>query len=79
MISQRTWVLLAATVIAFGVCVWYWNERPAAYKLEGGVTWDFSELGPTPYDQWIVVGEISSAAFVLSLLGDFVVMRRKSK
>jgi hypothetical protein len=68
---MRTWALLAAILIGFGVSFMY-GERatPTVGTPAAVVGWEVTELGPLPHASWLVVGEICSGAFLASLLID---------
>jgi hypothetical protein len=67
----RTWALLAATLIGFGVSFMYWERAtPTVGTQTAVVGWDLTEFGPLPHASWLLVGEICSGAFLASLLID---------
>jgi hypothetical protein len=79
-VTRRSWILFAATVIAFAVALIDWEPWSATTKAESGqlaAQWDLSELGPPPGAEWAAVGEFCTAALGLSLLVDFIAARRK--
>jgi len=76
MISRRTWVLFAATAIAFAISLLYWEQRPKPSET-GAAFWDISQFGAMPDEEWAGVGELCAAALSISLLVDFVAKRRR--
>lgn len=81
MITRRTWTSLAATVIAFALCLGYRNDRPAAYQpmVDVAVAWHLSEDEPNPYEEWLAIGEICAGLAGISLLLDFIIKRHREK
>ena len=80
MISRRTWCLVAATAMLFVTSFLYREQRPIPDKSAPGgveVGWDYKELGPTPYEEWIHLGYLCATASGISLLVDFIATRRK--
>jgi hypothetical protein len=81
-VTRRSWILFAATAIAFAVSLLYWlQDRPSRVHAESGqlaAQWGLSEeFGPPPDAEWAAVGEFCTAALGLSLLVDFIAARRK--